>query len=126
MKTLILSTVIVCFICSPGQSQDSSIEQYVSYAGGIEYFYDYIKANLQYPKNALRDSITGDVFIEFVINSKGEVVQESVKVIKSLDPECDEEAVRLIKNSPRWIPARAEGKDVEQHVSFPVSFRLPE
>jgi len=129
MKILILSILILCVVGAAAraqETQDNRIDQYAKYPGGVEEFYDYLKRNLHYPASAIRDSISGDVFIGFVLNEEGEVVKESIQVIRGLNAECDEEAIRLIKNSPRWMPARTRSKNVEQHISFPVSFRLPE
>ena len=107
------------------KSQDQVIEKFADYPGGLEKMYDYVRKNLKYPEDALRDSITGDVFVEFIVDVEGKVVSKSVKVIGSVSRSCDEEAVRLIKNSPAWIPARSKRGAEEQYISFPVSFRLP-
>lgn len=107
------------------QSPDSlAIEKFAHFPGGAEKFFEYIQGNLRYPLDALRDSVQGDVFVEFSLDARGEVVKSSVRVLQSLSSTCDEEAMRLIKEAPPWIPARSRSKTVEQQVTFPISFKL--
>ena len=127
------SIIVIVFFSATAKSQDRTsektqdrtIQKFADYPGGIDKMYEYIRRNLQYPEDALRDSITGDVFIEFVVNAEGKVVGETVKVIRSLSRSCDAEAIRLIKSCPAWIPARSRNGTEEQHISFPISFRFP-
>lgn len=127
------SLVVVLLFINTAKSQDRvsenspdrAIQKYADYPGGIDKMYEYIRRNLRYPEDARRDSITGDVFIEFVVNAEGKVVAETIKVIHSLSRSCDAEAVRLIKSCPAWIPARSRKGSEEQHISFPISFRFP-
>lgn len=106
--------------------QERKLEKYASYPGGVEKLYTYIKENLSYPVSALRDSIAGDVYVEFIVDAKGQIDPESVRVVgESLSADCDQEAIRLIKGSPGWIPARTRDKAAGQHITFPVSFQLP-
>ena len=60
---------------------------------------------MRVPKELKNQNIRGKVFIEFVIDSVGNIKKRSVKVKQSLLPSCDNEAVRLIVNCQRWIPA---------------------
>jgi TonB family protein len=125
MKSLfVLCLIIASVIPGFGQSQEEVIDRFAQFPGGAEKFYEYIKANLKYPADARKDSITGIVFVEFKVDSRGVIVKESVKVIKGLSSSCDDEALRLIKNGPSWTPAESQGKDVEQAVTFPVNFIL--
>lgn len=102
------------------------LEEYAKYPGGVDNLYAYVRENLKYPASALKDSITGDVHVEFIVNAKGQIDPESVKIVgEGLSKDCDQEAIRLIRSSPGWIPARTREKDTEQHITFPVSFQLP-
>jgi protein TonB len=66
--------------------------------------------------------IEGKVFVEFVINRDGSVTE--VRAIKGIGAGCDEEAVRVIQNSPKWNPGKQRGKPVRQRMVLPVTFRL--
>src|SRR5690606_14266366 len=123
----IIVTLLFTFIPSLAfcQSYDSlTIEKFAAFHGGAEKFYEHVQRNLRYPVDALRDSVQGDVFVEFILDANGEVIKNSVRVLQSLSSSCDEEAIRLIKEAPRWIPARSRSKTVEQQVTFPISFKL--
>jgi TonB family protein len=85
-------------------------------------FYQYIKNNIQYPKEAAENGIEGRVIVEFVVETDGSV--SNVTVIKSAYPILDKEAIRIIKSSPKWIPGTQRGKPTRVRFSFPVVFKL--
>jgi protein TonB len=70
----------------------------------------YIQANLIYPDKAKQEHLEGKVVINFVVERDGRIT--NFKIWKSLSPECDAEAIRLVKNSPKWKPAIAHGVNV--------------
>ena len=67
-------------------------------------FYRYISKNMIYPKELKKQKIGGKVFVEFVIDTAGAIMQDSVRAVQKLHPTLDHEAVRLVKESPRWSP----------------------
>lgn len=77
---------------------------------------------LRYPDRALRDGIQGRVLVDFVIDEKGKV--RDVKVRRGVDPDLDDEAVRVISASPDWKPGRIRGQKVKTQISIYVEFRL--
>lgn len=77
---------------------------------------------LKYPPDAVRDGIQGRVAVDFVIDEKGKVTD--VKVARGVDPELDEEAVRVVSASPDWKPAKVRGQKVKCELSVYVEFRL--
>ena len=83
-----------------------------------EWVYHYLK----YPQAALRDGIQGTVMVQFVIENDGKVTD--VKVVKGVDPELDDEAVRVIKASPKWKAGKMGGNKVRAALTLPVEFRL--
>jgi TonB family protein len=83
-----------------------------------KWVYQYIK----YPQEAIRDGIQGRVMVEFVIGIDGKVTD--VKVVKSVSPELDAEAVKVVSASPKWKPARLKGEKVRCSMTIPVEFRL--
>lgn len=90
--------------------------------GGIKGFFQYVMKNLKYPEEARNQGIEGKVLVEFVIKNNGEV--SDVKVIQGIDPACDEEAKRVISNSPVWTPGIKDGKNVNVKMILPITFKL--
>lgn len=89
---------------------------------GYENLYRYIKENLKYPEKAFEEGLQGSVIVGFFINDKGK--PEDIEIVKSLSPETDNEAIRLIKDMPLWKPARAGKRIVKTQVAVPVKFEL--
>lgn len=83
----------------------------------------YIAWNLHYPEKALKDKVEGKVFVQFVIDTTGKVVEP--KVIKSVSPELDAEALRVVSEMPAWKPGMQRGKPVRVSFTLPVIFKLP-
>jgi TonB family protein len=90
--------------------------------GNADSFRNWVVKNLKYPENAIKKGITGKVYVQYAVNSKGEVVD--VKVVRSADPLLDEEAVRVVSSSPKWEPAKQKGKIVKQQFTIPIAFAL--
>ena len=83
-----------------------------------EWVYHY----LRYPQSAVRDGVQGTVMVQFIIEKDGKV--SDVRVVKGVDPELDEEAVRVIAASPKWKPGKMGGNRVRSSLTVPVEFRL--
>ena len=97
------------------------VEDMPSFMGkGQEGFREWIARNLKYPETAAKKRIGGRVYVQFAVNSKGEVVD--AVVIKGVDPAIDQEAVRVIMSSPKWEPGRQRGKPVKVQFTFPINF----
>lgn len=89
---------------------------------GMNSLYKYMQANLKYPKAARDANIEGKVIVEFVVLEDGSVSNVIVK--QGLGYGCDEEAVRIVENAPKWIPGKLEGKDVKTKLILPITFKL--
>ncbi len=98
------------------------VEQMPEFPGGMEALLAYLGKNIKYPASAQENNIQGRSVIEFVVNKDGSIVDP--KVIKSLDPACDKEALRVIKAMPKWTPGKQRGKAVRVKYTVPVTFRL--
>lgn len=100
------------------------VEEEAAFQGGdLNSFRNWIQTNLNYPELAAENGSEGKVFIQFAVNSKGEICD--VRVVRtSGDPLLDAEAVRVIKKSPAWQPARQSGKSVKQQFTLPIVFKL--
>ena len=86
-------------------------------------FSPWVTARLKYPKDAKAAGIEGTVVLKFVIGTNGGV--QEIEVEKGLFPSLDAEAVRVVRNSPKWRPAIKDGKPVRYTYHFPVIFVLP-
>jgi protein TonB len=92
--------------------------------GGYEEFYHCIGTNLRYPKEAREKNITGKVIIEFVIEKDGSISRKNIEILKSPHQSLSEEAIRLIRMAPKWIPGKKMGVPVRTKKALPITFRL--
>ena len=89
---------------------------------GYEDFYDYIRKNVRYSEAALKKGIGGSVKVEFFVNKKGKVVK--VSVVEGIDEILNNEAIRVVSSSPRWIAAEMNGKRITRKMTATVEFHL--
>ncbi len=82
----------------------------------------YLKKNLHYPDAARESFVEGMVAVRFFVDEHGEI--SDVKLLRGIGAGCDEEAVRVVKNMPRWTPARYKNRPVRSVVTLPVQFKL--
>ena len=103
-------------------SQDFMTEPTMpKYPGGTEKMFEFIADNLRWPGDD--DScIQGRVVVSFIVEKDGSLTD--VKVIKSVDPAFDKEAVRVVKSMPKWEPGMWRGKPARVHYCIPIRFRL--
>jgi len=99
-----------------------SIETPPSFPGGIEKFYAYVGKSIKYPPMAAENNIQGKVFLSFVVEKNGQLTD--IHVDRKLGGGTDEEAVRVLKASPRWTPGIQNGKPVRVKYNIPISFTL--
>lgn len=113
-------------IIKPTADPDSSkifgaAEEMPSFPGGEKALMQYIKDNTYYPEEMCEGAAQGRVMVGFVINEDGSI--SDIKVLRSLTPECDEVAVKIVKGMPKWNPGKQNGKAVKTKYTVPVSFR---
>jgi protein TonB len=120
------SIKITGVIMHPGPVDTVKIYQVValepSFPGGPRKWLEYIKANLKYPEAAKADKAEGRVFVTFVVERDGSVTNP--KILRGIGNGCDEEAQRLLKNSPKWNPGMQNGHTVRVQYIVPVEFKL--
>lgn len=100
------------------------VEENPQYPGGDEALHKFLKENLIYPASARESAIQGTVYLSFVVGNDG--IINDIKVLRGIGGGCDEEAVRVVKQMPRWIPGRQRGKPVRVQYILPVKFTLAE
>lgn len=98
------------------------VEQMPSFPGGISGLKTYLNQNTRYPAEAQENCVQGRVVVSFVVGKDGHI--SDVTVLRSVDPSLDKEAVRVIRNMPRWTPGKQGGEPVKVRYNVPVSFRL--
>ena len=97
-------------------------EQNPQFPGGDKAYVDYIKKNMRYPEEAKKKGIEGRVFVQCVIEKDGS--HNSYKVIKSADSLLNEEAIRIVKGMPKWIPGNDWGETKRVRYTMPITFKL--
>ncbi len=98
------------------------VEPVPEYPGGDKARAIFLRENLIYPKEAKEGGIEGIVYVQFVIEKDGSIVD--VEVLKGIGGGCDEEAVRVIKMMPKWKPGKQGGKEVRTRFTIPLKFSL--
>ncbi len=94
-----------------------------SFPGGDRALMNYIAKHLKYPEEARKQGIEGIVVLQFTVEEDGRLTEISLR--KDLGGGCGEEAIRLLKNMPPWVPAAAQGKPVRRtKMTLPVKFKL--
>ncbi|MEP2024914.1 MAG: energy transducer TonB [Reichenbachiella sp.] len=90
--------------------------------GGMQAFYQHVAKQMKYPNQARKMGVEGRVYVQFVIDKSGNLTD--VHAIKGIGGGCDEEAVRVIKNSPAWSPGKQRGRPVKVRMILPITFKL--
>lgn len=98
------------------------VEQMPSFPGGISGLRTYLNQNIRYPAEAQEICVQGRVVVSFVVEKDGHI--SDVTVVRSVEPSLDKEAIRVVRNMPRWTPGKQGGEPVRVRYNVPVSFRL--
>jgi TonB family protein len=136
MKTIrfILTIVLACFVAGlSAQDQKKEfkpgndgvyyeVQVMPEFPGGFTALQDFLVKNIRYPEQAKKDTITGKVFVQFVIDEHGKVTGS--KIIRGVAPVLDKEALRVINIMPDWTPGKQEGKAVKVAFTLPIMFAL--
>ena len=113
---------------TPLEAQDADskifdmVEEMPNFPGGSKELMSYLVKNIEYPASAKKDGKQGRVIIQFVVEKDGSI--SDVKVVRGVDPSLDQEAVRVVKAMPNWIPGKMKGNAVRVKYTVPVMFRL--
>ena len=98
------------------------VEEMPQFPGGPSALYEYLAANIRFPKAAHKAGVQGRVILTFVVEKDGSISE--TEVVKSVSPLLDAEAVRVINAMPKWKPGSQSGKPVRVKYTIPVTFRL--
>lgn len=121
-KILAPKKILALFVMAFAGTLLSMAADKPQYPGGDEALNKYITTNLKYPQVAKDNGIEGIVGVQFLVKEDGSI--GSIKIIRMVDPDLEQEAVRLVKNMPAWIPADKDGSPVEAPAQVNVPFIL--
>ena len=99
-----------------------NVEVMATYRGDIDALYRHIAFEMHYPESALADSVQGRVFVRFVVETDGRLT--NFEVVRTPDERLSAEAIRVIKLTEPWVPAKNRGQNVRCHFVMPVLFWL--
>jgi TonB family protein len=98
------------------------VEEMPQFPGGDEARIKYMISSIKYPEDAKKKGVQGTVYVTFVVETDGSI--STVKVLRGIGTGCDEEAVRVIREMPQWIPGKQSGKTVRVQFNMPIKFAL--
>jgi protein TonB len=102
----------------------TSVEQVPEFPGGVQKFYDYLGKSIHYPAIDRENNTSGRVMVQFVVERDGSLTD--VKAVRGPSETLQEEAVRVLKKSPKWKPGIQNGRPVRVQYTVPVIFQLQE
>ena len=115
----------ISFLLNNANENDSIYsvcEEDPEYNGGFASLMKFLGENIRYPNIAKENGDQGKVVLTFVVEKDGSI--SNIKIIKSVSKECDAEAIRVVKLTPKWKPAKQNGKLVRFQFILPIAFRL--
>lgn len=136
----LLAVLLVVFACEPQQPEPVAevkevpietayteevfdvVEVNPQFNGGMEAWTEYLSSNLRYPEIAKAAGIEGTVYVVFEVRADGKVVNH--EIVRGIGGGCDEEALRVVSQSPDWIPGRQKDRKVNVRVRVPIKFAL--
>lgn len=98
------------------------VEEQPLFPGGEAKMMEFLAKNTVYPEIAKQSGIQGVVYVNFVVEPDGSI--SNVKVLRGIGGGCDEEAIRVVRNFPRWKPGKQRGKPVRVYFNLPFRFQL--
>lgn len=119
--TVLLITIISLMLSINLLAQSKSVVM-PQFPGGQAALIDFMRKNINYPKQAKERGLEGTVLVQFVVSKTGEITNVSVK--NKVDEALDKEAVRLIQSMPKFIPGSKDGQPVNVRYRIPVTFIL--
>lgn len=130
LASALLAAIPLTVSAAPSPAINSSdqvfsvVEQQAEFPGGMKAMIDWLTQNQQYPENALKNGIQGRVIVSFIVNTDGSI--ESPEIVKGVDTDLDNEAIRLVSSMPNWHPGKNAGVTVRSYYLLPITFKLPQ
>jgi len=106
----------------PADKIEDFAEEEPEFPGGEALMMKYLQEKIKYPEMAIQMGDQGKVFVRFVVEPDGSI--SNVEIARSLTPELDKEAMRVVKGMPNWKPGKNRGRAVRVRVIIPINFKL--
>jgi TonB family protein len=107
---------------STGNTVFMVVEKMPEFPGGEVAVREYIAKSIKYPEDAKKAGIQGKVYVTFVVDKTGKVVDS--RLARSASPSLDKEALRVVETMPVWIPGQQRGENVAVEYTIPIQFKL--
>lgn len=122
--TVVTTTTTPIVTLTTPKAPEVFVDVEAEFPGGFSAMMKYIQDNLVYPEIGIQTGAQGKCYLRFVVGDDGEI--SSVKVMRGISgcPECDREAVRVIKSMPKWKPGKIRGASVASYFDLPINFTL--
>lgn len=98
------------------------VEEYAKFPGGWDQWAKFLNKNFQYPRQAVKMRIEGTVHLSFIVDTEG--IISDIQVTRGIGGGCNEEAIRVLKSSPRWTPGKQRGVPVKSRMAIQIKFGL--
>ncbi len=129
MKYIIYGIILSALVyCKNSSAQDKAntvffiVEEMPTFPGGDEALRKFISENIVYPKSAYAKGLEDRVYVRFIVMEDGHI--DSVKIAKGKVPVLNNEAIRVIKKLPDWVPGKQDGKTVRVSYTIPINFEI--
>lgn len=114
--------LLTSIIVGRGEKIFNFVEMSAEFIGGMEALAKYLSKNMKYPPSARRKGFEGTATVKFVIEPDGAITNATI--LRGFDYECDQEALRVVRNMPPWKPGTQGGRKIRQAYVLPIKFRL--
>ena len=117
---------VMCY--EPGLGPDdvhTVVDVMPEFPGGTDALLEYVSASIRYPESCMKEGIQGKVFVKFVVDRKGKIMDAEI-VREGVDDALVREALRIVNAMPHWKPGMHRGRNVKVQYILPVKFELPE
>jgi len=98
------------------------VDEMPLFPGGEAARIKFLAENVRYPIQAVENGVQGIIYIGFVVNTDGKLTD--ITILRGIGSGCDEEAIRVIKKMPHWIPGKQNGNLVDVFLTMPITFKL--
>ena len=102
----------------------SDPEEPAGFPGGHEAMNKFLRNNLVYPQTAIEMNLQGKCYVQFVVDVDGSISNVKIKRGVPDCPECDKEAIRVVKSMPKWNPGKLNSKPVGSSINLPIIFKM--
>ena len=124
MTKKLMILLLAMLACMSLSAQDMVVDETCppQFPGGDAALISFLNENIKYPPKAAQDRVEGKVIVQFLVKKTGKI--DDVKVLRSVRKDLDDEAVRVVKMMPDFIPAKQNGEVADMPYTIPVSFKL--